>query len=63
MRPITSPGEVTLEQVEQLDLLEPFGTGNLRPVFALLGATVEAHPACGARQAPQAAPFQGRKAV
>lgn len=39
---ITNPGEVTLEQVESLSQLEPYGAGNPRPVFALLGATVDA---------------------
>lgn len=40
--PITLPGEVTLQEAEQLSLLEPYGSGNARPVFALLGATVDA---------------------
>ena len=39
---ITCPGEVTLEQVEELSRLEPYGAGNPRPAFALLGATVDA---------------------
>ena len=39
--PISCPGEVTLAEVEQLDQLEPYGAGNPRPVFALLGATVD----------------------
>lgn len=39
---ITSPADMTLEQAEQLSLLEPYGAGNPRPVFALLGATVDA---------------------
>jgi single-stranded-DNA-specific exonuclease len=39
---VTSPAELTLEQAEQLELLEPYGAGNPRPVFALLGATAEA---------------------
>ena len=39
--PITCPGAVTLSEVEQLDQLEPYGAGNPRPVFALLGATVD----------------------
>ena len=39
---ITCPGEVTLEQVEELGRLEPYGAGNPRPAFALLGATVDA---------------------
>jgi len=38
---IVCPGEVTLEQVEALGHLEPYGAGNPRPVFALLGATAE----------------------
>ena len=40
--PLTCPGEVSLAEVEQLDQLEPYGAGNPRPVFALLGATVDA---------------------
>ncbi|MBR3570525.1 MAG: single-stranded-DNA-specific exonuclease RecJ [Oscillibacter sp.] len=38
---ITAPGEATLEQVRRLDALEPYGTGNPRPVFALMGAAAE----------------------
>ena len=38
---ITCPADVTLDQVEQLGLLEPYGAGNPRPAFALLGATVD----------------------
>ena len=40
--PIASPAAVTLQEVEQLSLLEPYGAGNTRPAFALLGATVDA---------------------
>ena len=39
---ITCPGELTLEQVEDLGRLEPYGAGNPRPSFALLGATLDA---------------------
>ncbi len=39
---IRCPGEVTLEEVDSLGMLEPYGAGNPRPVFALLGATVDA---------------------
>ena len=39
---ITCPAELTLDQVEGLDQLEPYGAGNARPAFALLGATVDA---------------------
>ena len=39
---LACPGEVTLAEVEELDQLEPYGAGNPRPVFALLGATVDA---------------------
>ena len=38
---ITNPAYMTLEQVEHLSQLEPYGSGNPRPVFALLGATVD----------------------
>ena len=38
---ILSPAELSLSQVEHLELLEPYGAGNPRPVFALLGATVD----------------------
>ena len=44
---ITCPGEVTLDQVEGLNLLEPYGAGNPRPVFALLGATVDSLQSVG----------------
>ena len=44
---ILTPSEVTLDQVEQLELLEPYGAGNPRPVFALLGATVDAVQSVG----------------
>ena len=44
---ITSPGEVTLDQVESLSHLEPYGAGNPRPVFALLGATVDSLQSVG----------------
>ena len=39
--PIACPAAVTLQEVEQLALLEPYGAGNARPAFALLGATVD----------------------
>ena len=38
---ITCPGAVTLSEVEELGRLEPYGAGNARPVFALLGAMVD----------------------
>lgn len=38
---ISNPADMTLEQVDHLSLLEPYGSGNPRPVFALLGATVD----------------------
>ena len=38
---------MTLDQVEQLSLLEPYGAGNARPVFALLGATVDSIQSVG----------------
>ena len=38
---ISNPADMTLEQVDHLAQLEPYGSGNPRPVFALLGATVD----------------------
>ena len=38
---IACPGRITLEEVEALDALEPYGSGNTRPVFCLPGATLE----------------------
>ncbi len=38
---LNHPGRVTLEEVEALDALEPYGAGNNRPVFCLRGATLE----------------------
>lgn len=44
---IDSPASVSLSEVEQLTILEPYGSGNPRPVFALLGATVDAVQSVG----------------
>ncbi len=37
---IAHPADVTLEELEALSVLEPYGSGNARPVFCLLGATL-----------------------
>lgn len=44
---ICYPADVSLFEVDQLDRLEPYGAGNPRPVFALLGATVDSIQAVG----------------
>ena len=44
---ISNPADMTLEQVDQLSQLEPYGAGNPRPVFALLGATVDSVQSVG----------------
>ena len=44
---IVCPCEVTLEQVEYLSQLEPYGAGNPRPAFALLGATLDSVQSVG----------------
>jgi single-stranded-DNA-specific exonuclease len=44
---VGSPCELTLEQEASLEPLEPYGSGNPRPVFALLGATVESLQSVG----------------
>lgn len=41
------PEAVTLEEVEELSRLEPYGAGNSRPVFALMGAKVESLQSVG----------------
>ena len=37
---IASPHELTVEEIQSLDLLEPCGTGNPRPILALTGTHV-----------------------
>ena len=39
---LSGAGALTLEEVEALGRLEPYGAGNGRPVFALMGVRVEA---------------------
>ena len=41
------PEAVNLEEVEELGRLEPYGSGNNRPVFALMGAKVESLQSVG----------------
>ena len=41
------PEAVSLEEVEELGRLEPYGAGNSRPVFALMGAKVESLQSVG----------------
>ncbi len=38
---VSDPADLTMDEVEQLGHLDPYGAGNPRPVFALLGARVE----------------------
>ncbi len=38
---LTKPNWVTLQEVESLSVLEPYGAGNNRPVFCVRGATLE----------------------
>ncbi|MGN0614075.1 MAG: single-stranded-DNA-specific exonuclease RecJ [Porcipelethomonas sp.] len=37
---VISPGEMTVENISDLKILEPFGEGNSQPVFAVLGAEI-----------------------
>ena len=39
--PLTRPNLITLSEIEELSRLEPYGAGNNRPVFCLLGARLE----------------------
>ena len=41
------PEDITLEEMDQLNRLEPYGAGNGRPVFALLGARLESLQSVG----------------
>ena len=41
------PEELNLEELEQLGRLEPYGSGNARPVFAIMGARVESYQNVG----------------
>ena len=45
--PIACSSDLTLQEAEQLSVLEPYGAGNPRPVFALLGATVDSFQRVG----------------
>lgn len=38
---ISRPSEITMESIQSLDMLEPYGAGNTRPVFCLMGMTVD----------------------
>ncbi len=38
---------ITLEEVEALSMLEPYGTGNSRPVFCICGATLDSLQSIG----------------
>ncbi|HAB00608.1 MAG TPA: single-stranded-DNA-specific exonuclease RecJ [Ruminococcaceae bacterium] len=38
---VVSPSEMTVENIRELEKMEPFGEENPRPVFAVCGATVE----------------------
>ena len=44
---VTNLNDLTLEQVELLTQLEPYGAGNPRPVLALLGVTVDSAQSVG----------------
>ncbi len=44
---IRHPEWVTLEELEALSRLEPYGAGNERPVFAIMGARVESMQSVG----------------
>jgi single-stranded-DNA-specific exonuclease len=44
---VRNPEDLTMDEARQLSQLEPFGAGNLRPVFALLGAQVESRQEVG----------------
>ena len=47
---LTCPSRVTLTEVEALGMLEPYGAGNARPLFCLMGATLELRLSKGSSQ-------------
>ncbi len=38
---IPRPAQITMEEIQSLAMLEPYGAGNNRPVFCLMGMTVD----------------------
>ena len=44
---LTRPSLITLQEVEELSRLEPYGAGNNRPVFCLCGARLESMQSVG----------------
>ena len=38
---VARPGQITMEEIQALTMLEPYGAGNNRPVFCLMGMTVD----------------------
>jgi len=44
---VRRPSDINLEELEALSRLEPYGAGNERPVFALMGARVESMQSVG----------------
>ncbi len=38
---VNRPGQITMEEIQSLAMLEPYGAGNNRPVFCLMGMTVD----------------------
>ena len=44
---LTRPSVITLQEVEELSRLEPYGAGNNRPVFCLRGARLESMQSVG----------------
>ena len=44
---LTRPSLITLQEVEELSRLEPYGAGNNRPVFCLRGARLESMQSVG----------------
>ncbi|MFR7894365.1 MAG: hypothetical protein ACLU38_10150 [Dysosmobacter sp.] len=54
---------MTLEQVDHLAQLEPYGSGNPRPVFSLAGRHGGQRSGRGPGQAPETAAQQGPQPV
>lgn len=44
---VTHPADINMEEIQSLAMMEPYGAGNNRPVFCLMGMTVDSMQSVG----------------